>query len=820
MQKYDIKGMSCAACSARVQKAVEGVDGVTECSVNLLTNSMTVEGNANSAAIISAVTKAGYGAEISGGNKAGNAAKPKKKNPLLSRFLWSLLFLAALMYITMGHEMLSLPLPAFLAESRAATGLAEMLLCAAVMVINGRFFISGAKGALHLAPNMDTLVSLGAFASFAFSTAVLIETAFAAGYRSDIFGDFYFESAAMILTLVTLGKMLEAYSKGRTTNALEALKNLAPDTAAVIRNGAAVQVPVGEIGVGDIIAVRPGERVALDGVITKGESAVDESALTGEGIPVDKSAGDRVFSGTVNISGYIEFKVLATGEDTALGGIIRTVSDAAASKAPIAKLADKVAGIFVPAVLLIALVTAVIWLVIGADFSHALTRAVSVLVISCPCALGLATPVAIMVSAGVGAKHGILFKNAAAIEQAGKADVIVLDKTGTVTGGKPVVTDIIPAPGVLQDELLSAALSLESKSEHPLARAVVDYCAGRSVAVWEIKGFAAVSGGVKGEINGDTLLGGNTEFIGKNAGAVLFEDFAAQAQKLANEGKTPLFFARAKKSLGIIAVADGIKPEARRSIEALKGMGLRVIMLTGDNPLTAAATAKAAGIGEFRAGLLPGGKAEIIKELTAGHNKVLMVGDGINDAPALTVADTGVAIGAGTDIAVEAANIVLVRSNLCDLVSLIKLSRAAYRNIKQNLFWAFFYNSVCIPLAAGVFSPLGITLSPMIGAAAMSMSSVCVVLNALRLNLFKPYAIKEENGSKKEETVVKTIKVRGIMCEHCEARIKSALEAVAGVKSAKVSKDTGTAEVEISGEVDEKLLFAAIKGAGYEPEEP
>lgn len=805
MQKYDITGMSCAACSARVQKAVERVKGVSECSVNLLTNSMTVKGNADSTDIISAVLKAGYGAALSDEREKDITTERESKNLFKVRFLWSLVILLVLMYISMGHSMLSLPLPAFFA-GRTVNGFAQMVLCIAVMVINIRFFISGIKGVLHLAPNMDTLVSLGALASFGYS-AVLYKTAAETGIRVD----FYFESAAMILTLITLGKMLEARAKGKTTNALSALKKLAPDTATVIRDGQSISVPVSEIAVGDIVAVRPGESIAVDGVVVKGQSAADQSALTGESIPADKSVGDRVFSGTVNLTGYIEFKAQAVGEDTALGRVIKTVSEAAAGKAPIAKIADKVAGVFVPFVLLISVLTMAVWIIIGTAISVALNFAISVLVISCPCALGLATPVAIMVSAGVGAKHGILYKNAAAIEQAGKADIVVLDKTGTVTTGKPTVTDVYPADNISEDELLSLGFSLEYKSEHPLARAVVDFCRERGARLTETEEFAAVAGGgVKGLVSGEAAFGGNTDFIGKSAD--ISEEIKGKAAALARAGKTPMLFSKAGRVYGIIAVADGVKDEVPESVLELKKMGLRVIMLTGDNPLTAKQTAKAAGIDEFRAGLLPDGKAEIIKELIAEHHKVLMVGDGINDAPALTCADTGVAIGAGTDIAIDSADVVLVRSDFADLVSAIKLSRTAYKNIKQNLFWAFFYNAVCIPLAAGVFSPLGIVMSPMIGAAAMSMSSLCVVSNALRINTFMPFKAAKVNGGENSMT----IKVKGIMCEHCEARIKAAIESVKGVKSAKVSKDTGTAEVETDGEADKNLIFEAIKAAGYE----
>lgn len=821
MQKYDITGMSCAACSARVQKAVSALDGVEECNVNLLTNSMTVEGTAAAEDITAAVEAAGYGAAPAGENVSGTgdgengiSAFTRQAKALKVRFLWSLVFLLALMYISMGHGMFKLPLPDVF-DNRAVTGIAEMLLCAAVMIINGRFFVNGIKGVLHLAPNMDTLVALGSFSSFAFSVAVLIKTVTAAPVRSDVHGDFYFESAAMILTLITLGKMFEARAKDKTALSLKTLARLAPYNASVVKDGNEIIIPVEQIAVGDIIAVRPGESIAVDGVVISGQTAVNESALTGESIPAEKGAGDRVFSGTVNLTGYIEFRASAVGEDTTLSEIIRTVSDAAASKAPVAALADKVAGIFVPAVIVLAAAVAIIWALLSAPAAKVLSYAVSVLVISCPCALGLATPVAIMVASGVGAKHGILFKNATAIENAGKADVIVLDKTGTVTLGEPEVTDVYPLPPATEKELLSLAFSLENKSEHPLARAVVNYCKEKGVTLKEIRNFEALSGsGVKGEFCGAPAFCGNAAFVSKNA--ELPQTAAEKAEAFSRSGKTPLLFAAGGKTVGIIAVADKIKPEAPAAVEALKGMGKRVVMLTGDNPITAAAVAKAAGIDEFSAGLMPQDKDEKIRELMK-ENKVIMVGDGINDAPALTRADVGIAIGAGADIAVDSADIVLIKSKLSDLVSAVKLSRAAYRNIKENLFWAFFYNVLCIPLAAGALSPLGITLNPMIAAAAMSLSSVCVVSNALRLNLFKPFVFEEMKTEKDEteETEMKVIKIEGIMCEHCEARIKAALEAVEGVKAAEVSKDTGTAEVSLSSDVPDETLFAAVENAGY-----
>ena len=800
MEKYDVSGMSCAACSARVQKAAESVSGVEECRVNLLTNSMLIKGTARSEDIIDAVKKAGYGASLS----TGEQQKPARKSRIKHRFIISLVLLLALMYISMLSEMFSFPLPGFF-ESRTVLGGTEFVLTLAIMVINGRFFISGIKGVLHLAPNMDTLVSLGALASFLYSSVVLYKTVALPGYTND----FYFESAAMILTLVTLGKMLESRAKGKTTDALNLLKKLALDTATVIVDGNKKTVPVQSIKEGDIIAVYPGESFAVDGIVISGESAIDESALTGESVPSDKKEGDAVFSGTVNLSGYIEYKALSVGDDTVLGKIIKTVSDAAADKAPIAKTADRVAGVFVPVIIALAVITAAVWLLLGSPFYKALTFAVSVLVISCPCALGLATPVAVMVAAGTGAKVGILYKNATAIETTGKAQTVALDKTGTLTEGVPSVTDIYTADGVSEDALLSLALALEEKSEHPLAKAVVRFCAKGSITPPHTTGFTAVSGGgVKGEISGVPAFGGNLKFISESA--AVSADISEKARDYSLEGKTPLIFARDKNAVGIIAVADGIKADSKESVAELKKMGLRVIMLTGDNPVTAAAVAEKTGVDECFAELLPDGKAEKIRKLSKEGN-ILMVGDGINDAPALALADTGVAIGAGTDIAIESADVVLIKSDLSSLVSAIKLSQATLKNIKQNLFWAFFYNAVCIPLAAGIFSPLGITLNPMIGAAAMSISSVCVVSNALRLNRFKPFG-KEV----KEEKEMKVIKINGIMCEHCEARIKAALEAVDGVKSANVSKETGTAEVELSQSVADEALFAAIKAAGYE----
>lgn len=816
MQKYNITGMSCAACSARVQKAVEGVKGVEECQVNLLTNSMRVTGTADEADIINAVIAAGYGASPADGEdksiKAGKTQNNAQKS-LKTRFIWSLAVLLILMYVSMGHDMLSLPLPPAFEGSRAAVGLTQMILSAAVMIINGRFFVSGAKSAAHRAPNMDTLVSLGSFSSFAYSTAVLYKTIIVPGFS----GKFYFESAAMILTLITLGKMFEAKAKGKTADALEALKKLAPETVTVIKGGTPETVNINEVLPGDIIAVHPGESIAADGVLTNGFGSVDESALTGESLPVEKRPGDSVFTGTINLSGYFEFKADAVGSKTALSQIIETVAEASASKAPIAKIADKVAGVFVPVVLLISFLVAALWLILGADLSMAFEFSVSVLVISCPCALGLATPVAVMVASGVGAKNGILFKNAAAIEHTGKADIAVLDKTGTVTSGEPAVTDVF-CPGN-EAQLLSIALSLEEKSEHPLAKAVQNYCrekGAESVPVEDFQNFAG--GGIKGKTGERALIAGSVKFVSENAN--IPPEIGEKAKEYAAAGKTPVIFADDKKILGIMAVADRIKPEAKESISALKKSGMRVVMLTGDNRLTAENIAKSVGIDEVFAGLLPVDKAAKVKELKEKH-KVLMVGDGINDAPALTSADIGAAIGAGTDVAIDSADIVLLRSNLADLVSAVNLSRAAYRNIKQNLFWAFFYNVVCIPLAAGALSPFGITLSPMIAAAAMSFSSVFVVTNALRLNTFKPY--KTKNSGKSAEIKInaekgikmKTVKIEGMMCAHCEARVKAALQAVAGVEEAEVSHESGTAKVKLLAPTDDKTLCAAIETAGY-----
>ena len=810
MKEYNVTGMSCAACAARVEKAVKSVSGVTECAVSLLTNSMTVEGG-NEADVIAAVTAAGYGAGVAGKEtheNDGDSAFSVETKRLKTRFLTSLCFLVALMYISMGHGMLSLPLPEFLAGNRAATGLAELLLAAAVAVINGRFFISGAKAAIRLSPNMDTLVALGSFASFAYSTAVL----FAVTANKDFSGEYYFESAAMILTLVTLGKMFEARAKGKTASAIQKLARLAPDTAFVIRDGKEIAVPTSGIMPGDVVAVRPGQGIPVDGEVISGSTAVDESALTGESVPADKAAGDRVFSGTVNLTGYIEFRALSVGEDTVLYRIIKSVSRAAASKAPSAALADKAAGVFVPTVLGISALTAAVWALVGASLPVILTHSVSVLVISCPCALGLATPVAVMVASGAGARRGILFKNAAALENADKAKTAVFDKTGTVTTGDFGVTDVIPYSAD-EKELLCLAFALETKSEHPISRAVVAFCEEKECSAPPAENFTAVSGGgVKGEYNGEILLGGNIGFVSETA--KVEKEIRDTAEKLSAEGKTPLFFALGERVLGIIAVADKIREEAAKCIAEIRKSGKKTVMLTGDNAVTAAAVAKAAGIDEYYASLLPDEKDEKIEEFMK-TGKVLMVGDGINDAPALTRADIGVAIGAGTDIAIDSADIVLLKSGLVGLPAALKLSRAAYKNMKQNLFWAFFYNAAAIPLAAGALSPLGVTLSPMIAAAAMSMSSVCVVTNALRLARFgSPDGVENTENIKKEKNM-KTLKIEGMMCEHCEARVKAAILAVGGVRSADVSHKTGTARVDASPEVTDAALIAAIEAAGY-----
>ena len=812
MKKYDITGMSCAACSARVEKAVSALDGVDVCSVNLLTNSMEVEGSASEGEVIAAVTAAGYGASVSGSKSVNSNEKSNKSKindevrALKGRFIVSLAFLLLLMYVAMGHSMWGFPLPAFLEGNPTAIALLQMILCIIVMVINRKFFISGFKSAIKLAPNMDTLVALGSGVSFLYSVYLTFNI------NAHNLHGLYFESAAMILVLITLGKMLEAIAKGKTTDALDKLTTLAPETATVVRDGKEISVPISEVRVGDIFTVRPGESVAVDGVIIEGDSAIDESALTGESIPVDKKVGDSVYSATVNRQGFLKCRATEVGDETMLSRIIKMVEDASSSKAPIAKLADKVSGIFVPTVIGISIVTFIVWTLLDKEFSFALTRAISVLVISCPCALGLATPVSIMVGSGVGAKNGILFKNATSLEEAGKIKVIALDKTGTVTEGKPKVKSIVFDAEADENELLTFAYSLEKQSEHPLSRAIIEYCEEKSIPSLPVSSFEAVAGnGLEGTVDGAVIRGGNAAFISKFA--EIPQNLKNEADKLASEGKTPMFFSENDKVLGIIAVADTIKPDARESISELKKMGIRTCMLTGDNERTARAIAAEAGVDDCIAGVLPDGKEKVINDLKS-FGKVAMVGDGINDAPALTAADTGIAIGSGTDIAIDSANIVLIKSNMADLPAAIKLSRATLNNIKLSLFWAFFYNCLGIPLAAGVLIPFGITLTPMIGAAAMSLSSFCVVTNALRLNLINIY--KKHNSHKKEfKPMTKTIKIEGMMCPHCEAHVKKALEALEGVESATPSHTEKKAVVILTSPVSDETLKSTVEAQGY-----
>ena len=833
MEQYTVTGMSCAACSARVEKAVSGVEGVSSCSVNLLTNSMGVEGSASPEAIIAAVEAAGYGAARKGAARADSPAAEEdalrdRETPVLKRRLLSSLgFLLVLMYISMGHTMWGFPLPVFLDGNPVALGLMELLLAAIVMLINKKFFTSGFRGLLHGAPNMDTLVALGSGVSFAYSTVALFAMT-AAVQRGDAAGahallhDLYFESAAMILTLITVGKMLEARSKGKTTDALKSLMRLAPQTACVERGGKELSVPIDEVVRGDVFLVRPGESIPVDGVVLSGVSSVNEAALTGESIPVDKAAGDRVSAATVNQSGFLRCEAERVGEDTTLSKIIKMVGDAAATKAPIAKLADRVSGVFVPAVIAVALVTFAIWLLLGKAFGYALSRAIAVLVISCPCALGLATPVAIMVGNGVGAKNGILFKTAVSLEEAGKAQIVVLDKTGTVTNGEPVVTDLLPAEGVSEEELLAAALSLEKKSEHPLARAVTAYAAERGTEGREVEDFSALPGnGLRARLDGEELLGGSLAYI--SSLTAIPPELRERADALSEKGKTPLLFAKGGELLGVIAVADTVKDDAAEAVRELKGMGIHVVMLTGDNARTAAAIGEQVGADEVISGVLPDGKESVIRSLQQ-RGRVAMVGDGINDAPALTRADIGIAIGAGADVAIDAADVVLMKSRVRDIPAAIRLSRATLTNIKENLFWAFFYNVVCIPLAAGAYARFGLTLSPMIGAAAMSLSSFCVVSNALRLNLRNIYdpgrdkAIKKTLGkSDKEETpMTKTMKIEGMMCPHCEARVKKTLEALEAVSSAEVSHVSGSAVVTLAAPVEDEVLKKAVEAQGYD----
>ena len=852
MEQYNVTGMSCAACSARVEKAVSKVPGVASCSVSLLTNSMGVEGTASSAEIIKAVQDAGYGASP---KRAGAAAAsstsadldaladhetPKLKRRLIA----SLGFLLVLMYFSMGHMMWGWPLPHWFDGNHVAMGLVQLLLAGIVMVINQKFFINGFKGLLHGSPNMDTLVAMGSMASFVWSTYALF-----AMTRAQVDGnselvmhymmEFYFESAAMILTLITVGKMLEARSKGKTTDALKSLMKLAPKTATLLRDGAEVTVPIEQVQKGDIFVVRPGENIPVDGIVLEGTSAVNESALTGESIPVDKAAGDKVSAATTNQSGFLQCRATRVGEDTTLAQIIRMVSDAAATKAPIAKIADTVSGFFVPAVITIAVVTTIVWLLLGRELGYALARGISVLVISCPCALGLATPVAIMVGNGLGAKNGILFKTAASLEAAGRTQIVALDKTGTITEGAPRVTDLLPAEGVSETELLTLAAALESRSEHPLAKAVLADAEAKAITPPEVTDFAALPGnGLAAKLDGMDIYAGNAAFI--QTKLTLPAALAQQAEKLASEGKTPLFFGGAGRLLGVIAVADTIKEDSPEAIRQLQNMGIRVVMLTGDNQRTADAIGRQAGVDEVIAGVLPDGKEAVIRQLQAS-GKVAMVGDGINDAPALTRADTGIAIGAGTDVAIDAADVVLMNSKLSDVPAAIRLSRATLRNIHENLFWAFIYNIIGIPLAAGLFIPFGLTLNPMFGAAAMSLSSFCVVSNALRLNLFDLHSTRHdhktaspaaapvqsaaENNKKsdaeapevktEDHTMKKTLKVEGMMCGHCEARVKKALEALPEVDEAVVSHEAGTAIVTLNAEVADDVLKKAVEDQDY-----
>ena len=852
MEQYNVTGMSCAACSARVEKAVKKVPGVTSCSVSLLTNSMGVEGTASPAAILSAVQEAGYGAspKNASDSKTSDASAdldtladhetPKLKRRLIA----SLGFLLVLMYFSMGHMMWGWPLPHWFDGNHVAMGLVQLLLAGIVMVINQKFFINGFKGLIHGAPNMDTLVALGSMASFVWSTYALF-----AMTRAQVDGndelvmhymmEFYFESAAMILTLITVGKMLEARSKGKTTDALKSLMKLAPKTATLVRDGAEVTVAIADVQKGDVFVVRPGENIPVDGVVLEGTSAVNESALTGESIPVDKAVGDKVSAATTNQSGFLRCEATRVGEDTTLAQIIKMVSDAAATKAPIAKIADTVSGFFVPAVISIAVVTTIVWLLLGHELGYALARGISVLVISCPCALGLATPVAIMVGNGLGAKNGILFKTAASLEAAGRTQIVALDKTGTITEGAPRVTDLLPAEGVSETELLTLAAALESRSEHPLAKAVLADAEAKAITPPEVTDFAALPGnGLAAKLDGMDIYAGNAAFI--QTRLTLPAALAQQAENLASEGKTPLFFGGAGRLLGVIAVADTIKEDSPEAIRQLQNMGIRVVMLTGDNQRTADAIGRQAGVDEVIAGVLPDGKEAVIRQLQAS-GKVAMVGDGINDAPALTRADTGIAIGAGTDVAIDAADVVLMNSKLSDVPAAIRLSRATLRNIHENLFWAFIYNIIGIPLAAGLFIPFGLTLNPMFGAAAMSLSSFCVVSNALRLNLFDLHSTRHdhkttspaaapvqsaaENNKKpdaeapevktEDNTMKKTLKVEGMMCGHCEARVKKALEALPEVDEAVVSHEAGTAIVTLNAEVADDVLKNAVEAQDY-----
>ena len=830
MKQYNVTGMSCASCVARVEKAVNKVDGVTSCSVNLLTNSMSVDGDVKSIDVISAVEKAGYGASLKGNsskeNKSSDEPLKDTETPKLKKRLFSsLVFLLLLMYISMDHMMWGFPLPSVLANNHIAMGLIQLLLTGIIMVINQKFFVSGFKALIHRSPNMDTLVALGAGASFIYSVYALFAMT-NAQVNNDMslvmkyMDEFYFESAGMILTLITLGKMLESYSKGKTTNAIKGLMNLAPKKATILVDNVEKVVPIEEVKIGDIFVVKPGENIPVDGVVIEGESAVNESALTGEIIPIDKTVGDNVSGATVNQSGFIKCKATKVGEDTTLSQIIKMVSDASATKAPIAKVADKVSGVFVPIVISIAVVTIIVWLLCGAIFGNALVRGISVLVISCPCALGLATPVAIMVGNGVGAKNGILFKNATSLETTGKISYVLLDKTGTITNGTPVVTDIIPSENYTENDLLSYASSLESKSEHPLAKAVVQKAIDSNIKTLDTTDFKSLTGnGVSAKINGKTIVGGSVKHISSIAN--IDENIIKQADELATKGKTPLLFVMDNRLLGIIAVADVVKSDSPKAIKELQNMGIKVVMVTGDNEKTAQAIAKESGVDEVIAGVLPDGKEKVVTQYKE-KGMVAMVGDGINDAPALTRADIGIAIGAGTDVAIDSADIVLMKSKLTDVSGAIRLSRGTLRNIHENLFWAFIYNVIGIPLAAGVWIPIfGWTLSPMFGAAAMSLSSFCVVTNALRLNFLnirsskRDRKIKNKTNKKEKNTMTTTLKINGMMCPHCEATVKTALESIDGVTSAEVSHESGTAVVTLSKEVSEDVLKKAVVDKGY-----
>ena len=844
MKQFNVTGMSCAACSARIEKAVGGIDGVTACSVSLLTNSMGVEGTASDADIIAAVEKAGYGASVKDGksrNEADekNALTDKETPALKKRLITSVAFLLVLMYFSMGHMMWNFPLPSFMNGNHLAMGLVQLLLCIVIIFINRKFFTSGFKALVNRAPNMDTLVALGSSAAFVYSLIVLFMMTDSvmrgdSARTTELMDKFNFESAAMILTLITVGKTLEARSKGKTTDALKKLIELAPDTANVIRDGAEITVPAAELKIGDIFAVRPGEKIPVDGVVIEGSSAVNEAALTGESVPVDKAEGDSVCSAAVNQSGYIKCRATRVGEDTTLSQIIKTVSDAAATKAPIAKTADKVSGVFVPVVISIAAVTAAVWFFISRDIGYSLERGISVLVISCPCALGLATPVAVMVGNGVGAKNGILFKTAASLEETGRIEIVALDKTGTVTNGTPAVTDIIPSDGKTEEELLKFAGSLEAKSEHPLAKAVTDFCMQKNVPLSETEYFTALPGaGLTAKLNGKAVFGGNQKLVSEKI--KISKKMLEKADRLAEDGKTPLFFASSDEFYGIIAVADVIKKDSAAAVKQLENMGIRVVMLTGDNKRTARAIGRQVGITDVISDVKPDGKEAVVREFQK-FGKVAMVGDGINDAPALTRADIGIAIGAGSDIAIDAADVVLMKSSLSDVPAAIRLSRATLTNIHENLFWAFIYNTIGIPLAAGVLIPLGLTLQPMFGAAAMSLSSFCVCMNALRLNLFKIHETRRDKKrrtaaadfseviSNDEDTVsevgngsaVRIVHIKGMMCPHCENTVKKALESVDGISNADVSHEKGTAVITLTKDISDDIIAKNVTDKGYE----